>query len=1365
MGCRVENITREELSNVKKYNSFYAQPYLNQTAEETVTKMVNLNNTVQKVNEDYHVLDYVFPEKKRVSTVGKRKWGKRSESLTHDNEIIRAGGTQIHAVMAKLMNHFANNIGTLDGARSFTLEGADIKMTTSHFSSLVKLSKKLLEDIKKQQNEIDKNGKFTVLVETFLPDFINGIAGTEDIAVVFSDNTGLLYDLKTTYRTINSQGQLNYNPFPYYEINDKHMSQAEYKRIWEERIGIKFVRQNRLIPIAVDYKNKRGVIKEKGESLLPEIDSIATVLDDMEHLRAIPTGGESSKWRGINILIEKQFALVDRLSKQLKKTIALDERSHIVSRIQKIEKSIGDTLVDEEIGGIISTIDELGIEVATRLDEPQFNEKNEVNKAYLSDEDVDTFRQEMSLYENIIAETDSYFKDIKEEYPEKYDRLIVKLDSLKGPFERVLFRLNSESQLRRSKEVAPEYKDEKGFLFPTQELNFGKLKFFKISEINHPVFQAAWKVIEKTQDEIKQKILALDEEVYDVEDALQKWANGYFSGFDKKMQAYRMLINEKTGNMYSKLRVGAIRDINAKISDSKGNAMNVAKQYYQFKNKETWEKEYKLRLEGYKTTRKAAYSNFAPTMEGDKVKTSASTKKSLYDKDVERWVENNNLSTSATAWTIASNRRKYLTLKPEVVEDNLSDEYRKIRSIKPLHDLYELWNSKMEEFAEVLGIADFTKLPPNFIPNIRKEMIEYVDANGFHLGDMAKEFNASLHAREEDTYLNSFNPDGVEREIPILFINKFFTKEGKIDNAIKSFDLAKSMMMFGKMAYSYENMNKIEATLNGLKNLLGDPVPEQGGTEVTNRLSQRIKGRVQAYATKKGRETETYNLFENIIDFYLYGIKFKNKTFMPGVDVVHNLTKLKNLNSMLKLSFAIIPAAGAYLAGTTGLTQLAKKGIQFNSKQLANAYVMLAGNKLAKGITDFFDAENDDYFERELQKHKSSIKNKILNERTGFAPLRNADSSLTDITVLSMVQNWGVKEDGSLIRLNRKIRTADGKLTTVGELGKYKTLLELAVKDDKGKVTITGLSREGYRQFRAAVKSTTGEVIGNMNPDDIGAVDTDFYMNQMMAFKSWMPALVQEYTGGLTWNDTTQSMKWGRFMAYLNDYRKDLNFTEDQIKEGKLFWQYMGKVVAPNLSKLILDISTFGLVPSIRNSRVNEQRAKLMFYKWQLKNPSLREKVTYEDFLEIKQGQIKAMIVQLRFLIGIMGLAMFLGGAGDDGKPRYMDNFVTRTFFKTFSKAGSELTFMWNPSEFLRLVRNPVPLTGLLVQLQKTVFNGFNEGRELVFGPNEKDKRDTTPAGYYTLQWMYGGSQLERFFEVYKNFQRSQYQVFSSQTQ
>jgi len=356
---------------------------------------------------------------------------------------------------------------------------------------------------------------------------------------------------------------------------------------------------------------------------------------------------------------------------------------------------------------------------------------------------------------------------------------------------------------------------------------------------------------------------------------------------------------------------------------------------------------------------------------------------------------------------------------------------------------------------------------------------------------------------------------------------------------------------------------------------------------------------------------------------------------------------------------------------------------------------------------------------------------------------------------VAMSQNWGVKDDGTIVRFTKK-----GK-----EKGIYKNVKSIfeAIKlDDKG-MSIEGLSDEGFMQFRAAVKAVISETIGNMNPDDIGAVDTNLIMNQMMAFKSWMPALVQEYVGGLRWDQTTQAMRWGRFKAYFNDYRRDLNFTPHEIEQGRLFYSYMSKVVLPNVSKLILDLTTFGLAPRMGLQRVNEDRARKMFVRWQREHPGLVNKVTFDDFLEIKEAQIKAMLMQLRFIFGFMALAMFLGAKGDDGEPRYYENRVTRAFYKIFSKAGSELTFMWNPTEFLRLVRNPWPLTSLLLQVKNVAVNGFDETRDIMFG--EDSNQDKAPIGYYMFQFMYGMPQLMRLTEMYETMKKSPYQVFNIQSQ
>jgi hypothetical protein len=80
---------------------------------------------------------------------------------------------------------------------------------------------------------------------------------------------------------------------------------------------------------------------------------------------------------------------------------------------------------------------------------------------------------------------------------------------------------------------------------------------------------------------------------------------------------------------------------------------------------------------------------------------------------------------------------------------------------------------------------------------------------------------------------------------------------------------------------------------------------------------------------------------------------------------------------------------------------------------------------------------------------------------------------------------------------------------------------------------------------------------------------------------------------------------------------------------------------------------------------------------------------------------------------------------------------------------------MWSPAQFVQLIKNPIPMTGLLTRGINTIVNGFDETRDLLFGENSVN--DKTPSFYYLIQWTYGGGQLARFFELYKQFEKSPY--------
>jgi hypothetical protein len=62
---------------------------------------------------------------------------------------------------------------------------------------------------------------------------------------------------------------------------------------------------------------------------------------------------------------------------------------------------------------------------------------------------------------------------------------------------------------------------------------------------------------------------------------------------------------------------------------------------------------------------------------------------------------------------------------------------------------------------------------------------------------------------------------------------------------------------------------------------------------------------------------------------------------------------------------------------------------------------------------------------------------------------------------------------------------------------------------------------------------------------------------------------------------------------------------------------------------------------------------------------------------------------------------------------------------------------------------------GLLTRGVKTVMNGFDESRDIMFGENSPS--DKTPIPYYFIQWIYGASQTARLIELYKQYEKSPY--------
>jgi hypothetical protein len=164
-------------------------------------------------------------------------------------------------------------------------------------------------------------------------------------------------------------------------------------------------------------------------------------------------------------------------------------------------------------------------------------------------------------------------------------------------------------------------------------------------------------------------------------------------------------------------------------------------------------------------------------------------------------------------------------------------------------------------------------------------------------------------------------------------------------------------------------------------------------------------------------------------------------------------------------------------------------------------------------------------------------------------------------------------------------------------------------------------------------------------------------------------------------------------------------------------------------------------------SRYNDEFLKKQYDRIMEKNPHL-DKISFEEFKEIKVAQYRAAMVELRMLLGLMAIIMFAGAhADDDDEFSYKENKAVRIALKTIAKLQQEMMFSVDPTEGGYLFQNPIPVLGMIRKAKNVFENGIDETRDLIFG--EDSPRDKTPFLYYSSGFLQGMTQLRKVFEVF----------------
>jgi hypothetical protein len=690
---------------------------------------------------------------------------------------------------------------------------------------------------------------------------------------------------------------------------------------------------------------------------------------------------------------------------------------------------------------------------------------------------------------------------------------------------------------------------------------------------------------------------------------------------------------------------------------------------------------------------------------------------SLFKQYMEEWEEENNLEAAKTNEL----RSRYYQPNQEAYAKYTSEAYQKIdgTALLPLYNYLLDFNQKSKEYLDL-------DIKGNFYPWIRKTFLDKMREDPTQA--LKDEFTYLAAVRQGDTIFGDIDPSTkeVRHHIPKYFINPFRNKSGEINYSDRSQDLIKDYMLFANMVYNFKNMQAVEADIEILK--VGLQLADN--FEVTDALGRIVKSPtgepiVDANNSSKIRAIE---IFTTAVNKKVYGIQLDpSVTKKLGKGLTKFINTANNKNIQMRLGFKVIPAAVSAIAGKWASTNMAKK-LGFDFYEAEKEFW-----SRDKKVTDFLIQVNpytDNQNDLKAQLASQNVLNKVFSSHTFLIFFAQGEKWLSGTNAIMVAKRYGFDDKGKLRSLKNLPEGAKSAYDLITE-GEFKQ------------------GSENYynklNQLREAIKEFVRKSYGTMSQDDVAAYQSNILLKSLMTFKTWMPGILQERFGATRYNESLDYLDIGTHRALVEEFYKD---------QSKTISEYITTTVLPKIGNLIGDLITFGYW---NKNRVNEEIARYKYEQWANKNPEAAELTSFEDYMEIKRKQIGYALRDLRVIIGLLTAIFALGLEGDDDEPYYKQNIALRNTYRFLNKSLAEVGFVYTPSEFTRLLKNPLPLIGVLDQATNTLSNTADEIRD--FSVGENNPRDKANQFHYSAQWINGYSGIDELLELTEQAKSKTYET------
>ena len=1183
--------------------------------------------------------------------------------------------------------------------------------------------KEIIDEIFAIQTKIDPNAKPFIHFESFITDPTKDMGGTMDVFAIFSNKTGVIYDYKflnaDSYSTSGrgAEKQLISDAFIHGIKKEAwKLQQGTYKKILLERYGITDVLATKIVPVWIDFAGK---IENK------KLNKVRIGKQQSQYLKHLHATYAKTGIEEIDQLLKSRYNELERLKKQTGKTPIVKEK------IKSIEQSIYDLVEEHNIETMINNALNVAKEyVDVPVDTISYDELNNIieylqtisgfqqlfeEKAYLIE------KHDKELYENIL-------KVLKKQYGNNttgYDKLR-NIRSIYG----LLLNKRVEKLVQ---ETGVEIRDEAGNIALTDDDAASKM-FLSTSELQNEIYQIAQNSFSESYQNVRSSLQTWYEKLNKADREVSTWLKGRGESYS---DLYKYLLDTTTGNMFGRVSKEFYKQrTNAKVSKD----ANWFVKHYQVKETNAKGETYK---EYYEKTKREIAEFWGKELQNLKEENETEFRDKVGNKIAE-WIQQNSLELNPDgtpkypeAWL----RSYWIQLKPEVLAANKSKEYAFIESQPALLNYFNALQDFNREAREVLG---YSEIPSNFLPKVRADIIEKMQAGG--VKPIIEDISQFLNIRQDDTEFGhqDVNTGEFVKRVPIFYTNPFQDADGKIDLEQQSKDITKSYLLFAKMLYNHKYMTEIEGKILAMREML-----KVAKYDVTNEKGGKVFDFMHnmARAEDSDRETSSVEVFNNIVDHHLYGIRVQ--PFQGKKQLTKLAMNLKNFVSMKTLGLSFVGSSAGYLAAQLQSITEGKKGVIYKSEHYTNATKLQATeyNKY-HAFAYFFGIHNEDILQQVAsgpnkvqswlgdKTTKDSVRS-YISQRTLMRPYSYFDERLDNHIAVAMAQNFGIDENGNLKRLQN---LPEGS----------KSIWDMFQYSKDGDIKFGELSEEGLKKiliaFRTAVRHGQKGIKGTVNEEDINYAQTHLLLNLMSQFKSWMPGIINERFGKLRYDKAMDAPLWGRYRALWN---------ENEFKQSSGTAMYIARTTANMLTYIAKDLITFG---GIRRSffgdkvKINDSAARQHYEMFKQLNP--KSELSFEDYLEVKRAAIRASLMEAQIFISFLAIIAMLGSDWDDDDiPMWRETWVMRQIYRVLNKSKSEIAFTFNPADYAKLIANPFPIASLFIDLSKLLNNTVDETLDVVFGEKRMiggtKGKDPTGKGYYSLGFIPGMYQIRRFLELF----------------